>query len=157
MKRKWGCPWKMSKQKYGLVTECTAHRDTVGIWPWARTYGQSVIGKPYFHQPFHSSYFLVIELCFSRNRTDDRSFLSIRGYGALKELHGGALRPEWVQTHMDALLLLSYIAYLFYIYIYQTCIFCNSHEIHFGTTGDSLLWKHVSFNKIIMRLVKLCM
>jgi hypothetical protein len=31
----------------------------------------------------------------------------------------------------------SCIAYLFYIY--QTCIFCNSHEIHFGTTRNSLL------------------
>jgi hypothetical protein len=30
-----------------------------------------------------------------------------------------------------------YIAYLFYIY--QTYIFCNSHEIHFRTIGDSLL------------------
>jgi hypothetical protein len=57
------------------------------------TYGQSVIGKPYFHQPSHSSCFLVIELCFSRNRTNDMYFLSIRGYGASRELHGGALRP----------------------------------------------------------------
>jgi hypothetical protein len=24
-------------------------------------------------------------------------------------------------------------------YIYQTCIFCNSHEIHFGTIRNSLL------------------
>ena len=32
----------------------------------ARTYSQSVIGKPYFHQPSHGSYFLVIELCFDR-------------------------------------------------------------------------------------------
>jgi hypothetical protein len=31
----------------------------------------------------------------------------------------------------------SYIAYLFYIY--QTYIFCNSHEIHFETIGNSLL------------------
>jgi hypothetical protein len=23
--------------------------------------------------------------------------------------------------------------------IYQTCMFCNSHEIHFGTMGNSLL------------------
>jgi hypothetical protein len=30
-----------------------------------------------------------------------------------------------------------YIAYLFYIY--QTYIFCNSYEIHFGTTRNSLL------------------
>jgi hypothetical protein len=30
-----------------------------------------------------------------------------------------------------------YIARLFYIY--QTYIFCNSHEIHFGTTRNSLL------------------
>ena len=41
----------------------------------------------------------------------------------------------------------SCIANLFYIY--QTCIFCNFHEIHFGTIGKT--------NKIIMRLVKLCM
>jgi hypothetical protein len=59
----------------------------------SRTYGQSMTGKPFFHQPSHSSYFLVIELCFSRNRTDNRSFLSIRGYGASRELHGGALWP----------------------------------------------------------------
>jgi hypothetical protein len=31
----------------------------------------------------------------------------------------------------------SYIAYLFYIY--QICIFFNSHKIHFGTIGNSLL------------------
>jgi hypothetical protein len=31
----------------------------------------------------------------------------------------------------------SCIAYLFYIY--QTYIFCNSHKIHFETTGDYLL------------------
>jgi hypothetical protein len=31
----------------------------------------------------------------------------------------------------------SCIAYLFYIY--QTCIFCNFYEIHFGTTGNSFL------------------
>jgi hypothetical protein len=31
----------------------------------------------------------------------------------------------------------SCIAYLFYIY--QTCIFCNSHKIHFETTENSLL------------------
>jgi hypothetical protein len=29
------------------------------------------------------------------------------------------------------------VAYLFYIY--QTCIFCNSYEIHFRTTGNCLL------------------
>jgi hypothetical protein len=65
------------------------------IWPimtqW--TYGQSLTGKPYFYQLSHNSCFLVIELCFSRNKTDDRSFLSFRGYRASRELHGGALRP----------------------------------------------------------------
>jgi hypothetical protein len=35
--------------------------------------------ESYFHQPAHSPCFLVIELCFGRNRTDNRSFLSIRG------------------------------------------------------------------------------
>ena len=32
--------------------------------------------------------------CFSRNRTNDWSFLSIQGYGASRELYGGALRPK---------------------------------------------------------------
>jgi hypothetical protein len=49
----------------------------------------------------------------------------------------------------------SCIAHLFYIY--QTCIFCNSHEIHFETTKNSLLKKCVLINKITMRLVKLCL
>jgi hypothetical protein len=31
----------------------------------------------------------------------------------------------------------SYIARI--LHRCQTCIFCNSHEIHFGTTGNSLL------------------
>ena len=48
-----------------------------------------------------------------------------------------------------------YIAYLFYIY--QTYIFCNSHEMHFETIENFLLWKRVSINKIIVKLVKLCM
>jgi hypothetical protein len=63
------------------------------VWPRARTYGQCVTGKLYFHQPSHCFCFLVIELCFNRNRTDDRSFHSIRGYETSRELHGGALRP----------------------------------------------------------------
>jgi hypothetical protein len=79
---------------YGLVIGCTTLRVTVDVRTRAWTYSQCVTGKPYFHQPSHSFCFLVIELCFSRNRTDDRSFLSIRGYGALRELHGGAFRPE---------------------------------------------------------------
>ena len=108
-----------------------------------------------FHQPSHSSYFLIVELCFSRNRIDDRFFLSIQGYEASRELHGRALRPWWVQTHMDACCCFSCIACLFYIY--QTCKFFNSHDIHFGTTENSFLQKCVSVNKIIMRLVKLCM
>jgi hypothetical protein len=36
-------------------------------------------------------------------------------------------------------------------------IFCNPHAIHFGTIVNSLLRKRVSVNKIMMRLVKLCM
>jgi hypothetical protein len=84
----------MLEQMYGLVTRCTAHCDLVDVRPRAWTYSQSVIGKPYFHQSSLSSCFLVIELYFSRNRIDDRYFLSIRGYGALRELYGGALRPK---------------------------------------------------------------
>jgi hypothetical protein len=67
----------MSERTYGLVTKRTAS---------SRMYGQCVTGKPYFHQPSHSSGFLLIELCFSKNRTDDRSFLSIRSYEASKEI-----------------------------------------------------------------------
>ena len=44
--------------------------------------------------------------------------------------------------------------HVYFIYIYQTCIVCNSHEIHFRTTVNSLLRKCVSINKITMRLVK---
>jgi hypothetical protein len=57
------------------------------------TYCQSVTVKPYFHQPLHNSCFLLIELCFGGNRTDDRSSICIRSYGALRELHREALRP----------------------------------------------------------------
>jgi hypothetical protein len=81
------------ERTYGLVTGCMACHDTVDVRPRALTYGQCVTRKPYFHQPSHSSCFLIIE-CFSRNRTDDRSFLSIRDYGALKELHEGAFCPR---------------------------------------------------------------
>jgi hypothetical protein len=45
--------------------------------------------------------------------------------------------------------------HVYYIYIYQICIFYNSCEIHFGTIGNSLLQKRMLINKIIMRLVKL--
>jgi hypothetical protein len=40
-------------------------------------------------------------------------------------------------SHEYFVVTFSYIAYLFYIY--QTCIFCNSHEIHFGTTRNFFL------------------
>jgi hypothetical protein len=33
----------------------------------------------------------LLQSCFSRNRTNDRYFLSIRGYGASRESHEGAL------------------------------------------------------------------
>jgi hypothetical protein len=68
------------------MTERTALHDSVDV-------RLECDKETYFHQPSYSSYFLVIELCIGRNRTDDRSFLSIRGYGASKELHGVVLRP----------------------------------------------------------------
>jgi hypothetical protein len=69
----------------------------------------------------------------------------------MEELYGlGEYKLTWMLCCY-----VSCIAHLFYIY--QTCIFCNSHEIYFGTTGNSLLRKCMSINKIIMRLVKLCM
>jgi hypothetical protein len=36
----------------------------------------------------------LFESCFSRNRTNDRYFLSIRGYEDSRKLYGGALRLE---------------------------------------------------------------
>ena len=45
------------EQTYGIVTRCTACRDTVNVQTQAWTYGQCVVGKPYFHQLSHSSYF----------------------------------------------------------------------------------------------------
>jgi hypothetical protein len=50
--------------------------------------------KTLFYRSSHSSCFLVIELCFSRNITNDRSFLNIRCYEASRELHGGALQSR---------------------------------------------------------------
>ena len=40
---------------YGIVTGRMARRDTADVRTRARTYDQSVIGKPYFHQSSHSS------------------------------------------------------------------------------------------------------
>ena len=68
----------------------------------------------------------------------------------IEELYGSS---EYKLTWM---LVVAFPA-LHVIYIYQTCIFCNPHKIYFGTTENSLLRKHVSVNKIMMRLVKLCM
>jgi hypothetical protein len=67
------------------MTERTARCDSVDVRPECDR-------ETIFSPAVHSSCFLAIELCFSRNRTDDRSFLSFRGYGASKELHEGALR-----------------------------------------------------------------
>jgi hypothetical protein len=51
----------------------------------------------------------------------------------MKELYAsGEYKLTWMLCYY-----ISCIAYLFYIY--QTCIFCNSHEIYFGTMGNSLL------------------
>ena len=67
----------------------------------------------------------------------------------MEELYGhGEYKLTWM-------LVVTFPA-LYVFYIYQTCIFCNPHEIHFVTTENSLLQKRVLINKIIMRLVKLC-
>jgi hypothetical protein len=59
------------------------------------------------------------------------------------------------KTHINTCCYFSRIARLFYIY--QKCIFCNFHEIHFRTTVNSLLRKHMLINKIMIRLVIPCM
>ena len=86
---------------YGIVTRHMAYRDTVDVRPiltwW--TYGLEPDVRPecdreiLFSPTVYSLCFLVIELCFNRNRTNNRSFLSIQGYEASRKLHGGALQP----------------------------------------------------------------
>ena len=61
-----------------------------------------------------------------------------------------------VSTNSHRCFVVTFLA-LHVFYIYQTCIFCNPHEIHFGTTKNSLLQKRVSVSKIMMRLIKSCM
>jgi hypothetical protein len=51
----------------------------------------------------------------------------------MKELYDSG---EYKLTHMLCCYS-SCIAYLFYIY--QACIFCNSHKIHFRTIGHSFV------------------
>ena len=63
MERKLCSPWKPSKRMYGIMTRCIACHDMVDVWTRAWMYGQCVTGKPYFHQPSHSScfcYFRVV-------------------------------------------------------------------------------------------------
>ena len=68
----------------------------------------------------------------------------------MEELYGpGEYKLTWM-------LVVAFPALLVF-YIYQICIFCNPHEIHFGTIDNSLLRKRVSVNRVIMRLVKLYM
>jgi hypothetical protein len=51
----------------------------------------------------------------------------------MEELYGpGEYKLTWMLCCY-----FSYIARI--LYRYQTCIFCNSHKIHFGTTNNSLL------------------
>jgi hypothetical protein len=99
-------------------------------------YGQSVTGKPYFHQLSHSSCLLVIELCFGRNRTDNRFFSVFK----VMELKGITWRSfiARVSTNSQGCFVVTFPA-LHIFCIYQTCMFCNSHEIHFETTSNSLL------------------
>jgi hypothetical protein len=78
---------KTSEQTYDLEIGRMAQSDIADVRPMCDR-------EFYFHQLSYSSCFLIVKLCFTRNRTDDRSFLSIRGYRALRELHGGALRPR---------------------------------------------------------------
>jgi hypothetical protein len=51
----------------------------------------------------------------------------------MEELYGpGEYKLTWM--------LCCYFSYITRLFcIYQTCIFYNSHEIHFGTMGNSLL------------------
>jgi hypothetical protein len=96
-------------------SERTAPSPDVRSKMWQRTLFSPVVPYIVLVSLFYSY--------FSKNRINDRSFFNIRGYGALIELHGGALRLGWIQTHMDALLSLFLywisILYISNMYILQ--------------------------------------
>jgi hypothetical protein len=99
-----------------------------------RTYGQSVTGKPYFHQPSHNSCFLValVELELMICLFSVVEVMEPQG-NFMEELYGpGEYKLTWMLCCY-----FSCIARI--LYRCQPFIFCNSHEIHFGTTGNSLL------------------
>jgi hypothetical protein len=84
---------KTSKRTNGLETERTVQSIIVNICPKPRHMVQSVTGNFIFT----SCLIALVSLfwsCFSINKTNDRSFLNIRGYGTSRELYEGALRPS---------------------------------------------------------------
>ena len=52
----------------------------------------------------------------------------------IEELYGPS---EYKLTWM--LVVVFPVLHVYFIYVYQTCIFCSPHEIHFGITETSFL------------------
>ena len=104
-RKKWGSPWK---PRSGCAVSKLDIRSKVSqrkYGPEPRHTVQNVTGNFIFTSHPIAHVFLF-NSCFSRNRTNDMSFFSVRSYGALRELYGWTLRFGWVQTHMNALLFL---------------------------------------------------
>jgi hypothetical protein len=57
-----GFSMKTSKWTYGLETERTVQSITMDVRPRARTYGSKCDKELYFHQPSHSSCFLIFRV-----------------------------------------------------------------------------------------------
>ena len=136
--------------------ERTAHRDAVDVWPRAWTYGQSVTRKPYFHQPSHSSCFFVIELCFSRNRTDDRFFSQCSRLWSLKGITWRSFTTR-VSTNSHECFIVTFPAVHMYFICIKHAYFATLMKYILELLGTLFCKKRVSVNNIIMRLVKLCL
>jgi hypothetical protein len=132
-------PWKPWS---GRTVSRPNAQSEVSQWTYGselRRVVQSVTGKFIFNNCLIAPISLSCS-CFSRNRNNNKSFLSIRGYGASRKLHRGVLQPEWVKTHIDALLLLFLhcisILYISNIHILQFSwnTFWNYWELSFVKT-----------------------
>jgi hypothetical protein len=104
-----------------------ACRDTVDIRPRAQTYSQCVVGKPYFHQPSHSSCFPYIRVVLVELRL-------IEGFPQIwkTQIFRSFRRRLSIQVSFN-----SHNAYCYFsmhctsiLCIEKTCIFYNSHSLY---------------------------
>jgi hypothetical protein len=104
-----------------------AHRDTVDVQSRTQMYGQYVVGKPYFHQPSHSSCFpyfrvILVEIGLIEGfpqiwRT--RIFWSIQRRFSIQVSFNSHNAHCYFLMHCT-----------FILCIEKTCIFYNSHSLY---------------------------